>query len=112
MRSSNFLLLLFSAVVFAKEEIDCDEIEILKMLSEGCARNSTRFFWIDFQEKISRSSRKSNKKKPKPYAKQNRMRKRESLNMLEKFSCTLLHENLQSLTETSMLENSSILWWF
>ena len=44
MRSSNFLLLLFSAVAFAKEEIDCDEIEILKLLSEGCGRDSARFF--------------------------------------------------------------------
>jgi hypothetical protein len=43
MRSSNLLLFLFSAVVFAKEEIDCDEIEILKMLSEGCARHSNSF---------------------------------------------------------------------
>ena len=44
MRSSNILLLLFSVVVIAKEEIDCDDIEILKMLSEGSARYSTRFF--------------------------------------------------------------------
>ena len=36
MRSSTFLLLLLSSVAVA-EEIDCDEIEILKILSEGCS---------------------------------------------------------------------------
>ena len=35
MQLSNFLIFFISSVAFAKEEIDCDEIEILKMLSEG-----------------------------------------------------------------------------
>ena len=58
-------------------------------------------FWPEFQEKICRSLRESNKKKLKRSAKQNTMPKSESLNMPEKFSCTLLQENSQSSAKTS-----------